>query len=139
MTTPFGTSLGRYADDRSRGLKTRIDGVIQERIEQAVEAACLDTLVEVRRRSGRPMPRDDSAADRAEFSTLTAELLELLEASILPAVGPEQRARLDPPRRERAGRGASLMTQVALAKLLPDYWQRFEVCRVELGTRHAAT
>jgi hypothetical protein len=138
MTTPFGTSLGRHADDRQQGLKARIDGVIHERLQQAIEAACLDTLIETRRRSGRSMPADDSAADRNEFQALIAELLELLEASILPAAEPEQRPRLVLPRRERPGRHASLMTtQVALAKLLPDYWQRFEACRAELTTRHA--
>lgn len=137
MTTPFGTSLGRYADDKQHGLKARIDGVIHERLQQAIDAACLDTMVEAHRRSGRPPPVDDSVADRNEFHALIDELLELLEAMILPVIDPEQRRRLDHPRGDPAqDHDSRIATQVALAKLLPDYWQRFEACRTELTTRH---
>jgi hypothetical protein len=134
VTIPFGTSLGRHADDRRHGLRTRIDLVIHERIEQAIEAACLEVLVEARRRSGLPMPTDESAADRDEFRTLAVDLLARLEAAILPAVEPRHRTGLiEQDAGARGSHAARMATQVALAKLLPDYWQRFEACQAEFG------
>ena len=55
------------------------------------------------------------------------------EATIGPAGSgpPEHRARVSP-----ADRGdATLARQISLAKALPDYWQRFEACRLELASQ----
>ena len=64
MTGPFPHQHGD-----PRGLQERIDGQLQERIEEAVEMAGLELLVALRKKQRRPAP---------ELARLTAEELERL-------------------------------------------------------------
>lgn len=131
MSEWFGTSLRRDPEDR-RGLRERIDALVLERLEEAVDTAGLDLLAELRRLRREPPPVADSAEDRAEFQALVAGLLARLEAAIAAGLDADARGRLAPP--EAADPGArGLAVQAALAKLLPDYWQRFESVRDEFA------
>jgi hypothetical protein len=122
----FGTSLRRDADDRRR-LWERIDAQIAERIEDALDSACLDLMVQLRRDRDLPMPLATSQQDRGEFEGLVAALLDRLGA-LSADLTAEQQSRL--PLRSSRARG-DLELQVALAKLLPDYWIRFDQVRME--------
>lgn len=135
--TAYGTSLGRYADGH-RDLKARIDRLVLERVEAAIQTACLNALVEQRRRLGQALPSEDNADDRRALEQLVHALLERLEARMLPTLSPEQQAGIaaSPDPAKTAGQG--LARQASLAKLLPDYWRHFEDCRLELETRQAA-
>jgi hypothetical protein len=133
VTNPFGTSLRRDPGD-PRGLRERIDTVILERLEEAVDAACLDLLVERRRARKLPVPAADRAEDRAEFENLVRAFVGRLDASIAPSLGAEDRTRLTSKLPEPADALARLFAiQVALAKLVPDYWQRFESLKEEFS------
>lgn len=111
----------------ARGLLERIEAQLRERIEEALEMAALKLMVDVRAQTGRPAPEDTSAADRAEFETITRALLTRLHEQFVAELTDDMRERLeqvqaavsDPPARSLAG-------QVFLARQLPDYWQRFE-------------
>ena len=78
MRTPFGTSLRRDPGD-ARGLKARIDALILERLEEAIDAASLDLLVRIRRAGGRPLPVAESSEDREEFLALVLAFLRRLD------------------------------------------------------------
>ena len=105
-------------------LLARIDAGIRERIEEAVDDACLSALVQARAAAGAPAPLADNADDRAEFQHLVRDFLVRLRDDI-------------PARSTRSGAGASsdadtaplINAQVALAKEIPDYWQRFDAVR----------
>jgi hypothetical protein len=115
--------------DRSQGLGTRIELEVRERLEEAVDYVCLDALVQARRASGRPAPAADNAADRREYTEHVRAFLLQLERDLTADLDAEPRRRLDatPP---AADEEARLMTvQVTLARLLPDYWQRFDAVR----------
>jgi hypothetical protein len=105
--------------DRSHDLDTRIEYEVRERLEEAIDFVCLDALVRARQARGLPAPAADNAADRAEYTGHVLAFLRLLEAEVPPpdgarrAVGGDEQARL-------------LAGQVANARKLPDYWQRFE-------------
>jgi hypothetical protein len=113
--------------DRSHDLDTRIEHEVRERLEEAIDFACLDALVRARQGRGLPAPAADNAADRAEYTEHVLAFLRLLEAEVPPpdaawrAGGGDEQARL-------------LAGQVARARKLPDYWQRFEA----LSTRFLA-
>lgn len=71
------------------------------------------------------------ARDRAEFDADVETFLSKLAGEILATLGEDQRRSLEIAD-ERAGQDSLarlLAAQVTLAKLLPDYWQRFEVVR----------
>lgn len=107
----------RHAN-RAHNLDTRIEHEIRERLEEAIDFVCLEALVNARRASGGPAPAADSAADRAEYQAHVGTFLRLLTAELHTR---------DAPRGETAGDDAQLLArQVALARTLPDYWQRFE-------------
>ena len=107
--------------DRSHDLATRIEHEVRERLEEAVDFVCLDALVRSRKARGLPAPLAESATDRAEYAQHVLALLRLLDAEV-PAGDDARRAR--PAGREEA---TGLMSaQVARARTLPDYWQRFE-------------
>lgn len=115
-------------------LGARIEAQLRERIEEAVDFVCLDVLVAQRRAAGRPAPVADRASDRAEYQAGVCAFLAHLAEAIAPALTPAQRERV-----QAAGGAAPdeaarlLVVQVALARALPDYWQRFEACRLAFG------
>jgi hypothetical protein len=113
----------------------RVDAEVRGRIAEAVDFVCLEAMVRSREVRGLPAPAPDSASDRAEFERGVEALLVKLGDEIAAALDGEQRQALGAAA-GRAGddRLARLMAvQVALAKLLPDYWQRFEGVRATWG------
>jgi len=131
VSRPFGTSLRRDPGD-PRGLRARIEAVLLERLEQAVDAACLELLVEARRARNLPPPVADDVEDRAEFDRLVGAFLGRLEASMRVGLGDEEGGRLAS---AAAGAGTArlLADQASLATRLPDYWQRFETVKSEFA------
>jgi hypothetical protein len=124
----------RHAD-RSHRLETRIELEVRERLEEAIDHVCLEALVQRRRAQGLPPPAADSAADRGEYTAHVATLLARLDAAMSAALDGEQRRRLATLADPRDDESARLMrVQVTLARLLPDYWQRFEA----VSTRYLA-
>lgn len=135
----FGTSLRRDASE-PRDLITRVDAGLRERVGEAVDSACLGLMVESRRARGLPAPAPDSARDRVEFDADVETFLARLGDEIPATLGEAQRQSLAIAA-ERAGQdrlARLLAVQVALAKLLPDYWQRFETVRVAHEGRRLA-
>lgn len=106
--------------DRSHDLDTRIEHEVRERLEEAIDFVCLDALVRARQARGLPAPVAGNTADRAEYMQHVLALLRLLDAEV-PA-GDARRARGDAGDEE----ARLLAAQVARARALPDYWQRFE-------------
>jgi len=131
VSRPFGTSLRRDPGD-PRGLRARIEAVLLERLEQAVDAACLELLVEARRARNLPPPVADDVEDRAEFDRLVGAFLDRLEASMRVGLGDEERSRLASAA-PSAGTARLLADQASLATRLPDYWQRFETVKTEFA------
>jgi len=126
----FSTSLRRDSG-QPRDLVARIEAELRERIEEAVDFACLDALVERRRAHGLPAPVADSARDRDEFTQRVRAFLEELRDAVAVDLTPEQRRKVDAAARAAGDEtGRLLAVQVALARELPDYWQRFEATRV---------
>jgi hypothetical protein len=112
---PFRTPPGAPRD-----LLSLIDAELRERLEEAVDHACLGAMVAARRAAGAPLPVVDDVRDREEFTATVRALLERLRDEI-PADANEvaqgdEEARL-------------LGVQVGRAKALPDYWQRFDAVR----------
>ncbi len=105
--------------DRAHDLATRIEHEVRERLEEAIDFVCLDALVAARRARGLPAPAADNATDRADYAQHVVAFLRLLDAEVPP-----------PDATCRAGGGDEqqrlLAAQVAYARTLPDYWQRFE-------------
>jgi hypothetical protein len=135
VSARFGTSLRRDADDPRR-LWERIDAQIAERIEDALDSACLDLMVQLRRDRDLPMPLATSQQDRGEFEGLVAALLDRL-GDLSAELTAEQQSRL--PHGLSRARSGGLDLQVALAKLLPDYWIRFDQARIDfVNARRAA-
>src|SRR5581483_2065636 len=99
-------------------------------------------MVQDRRARHLPAPRADSVRDREEFDAGARRFLGRLEAELVPAVSGEAQRTLA---RVAAEAGPDeidrrLAVQVALARTLPDYWQRFEAVRTaytaeRLGSR----
>jgi hypothetical protein len=126
-----------HGDDTHRGddarldLAARIDAELRARIEDAVDYACLDAMVKARDASGAPAPVADDPADRDEYNRRVAALLERIRVALVSGLSPEQRARLGPAASlpDHHDVRAALDAQVALAKELPDYWQRFDELR----------
>jgi hypothetical protein len=105
--------------DRSHDLDTRIAHEVRERLEEAIDFVCLDALVRARQARGLPAPAADSVADRAEYTRHVLALLRRLDAEVPPPNATSRAAGRD--EQERL-----LASQVACARTLPDYWQRFE-------------
>lgn len=116
---PFGH--GGPAD-----LRARLDTELRERIEEAVDFVCLDALVRRRRARGLPAPAADSPADREEFTRSVRAFLERLGARIVGELSEEQRRTIGGAPVSSGDVPQLVAVQVALAKELPDYWQRFE-------------
>ena len=128
---PPGAFRHQHGDPRT--LRERIDAQIRERIEEALEMAALEVMVEQRRREGRPAPEEGSGRDRDEFRAVTASLLAYLDQALGAAASSDDSP---PPSHGSSGssadtgqRDAMLASQVVLAKRMPDYWQVFEVHR----------
>jgi hypothetical protein len=129
MASPFGTSL-RRDPSQPRDLAARIDAQIRERIEEAVDFVCLEMMIETRRARGLPAPATDNPADRDAFDASVRSFLQHLEADLTPGLSPDQRQRVATATRGTTDPTSRLVAaQAALAKLLPDYWQRFETSR----------
>ena len=114
--------------DRSHGLGTRIEIEVRERLEEAVDYVCLEALVRTRRARGLPAPAADNAADRREYTEHVRAFLTQLERDLTVDLDAEQRRRLAAPAATDE-EGRLMGVQVALARLLPDYWQRFDAVR----------
>src|SRR5262245_44473051 len=126
---PFRTSLRRNRED-PRTLVERINAQILERIEEALDMAALEVLVEVRRATGQPAPVADSAPDRREHEARSQELLRALRAAFASEL--DEAAARGLAAAEAGGaseRDRLLAGQVYLARALPDYWQRLEAHR----------
>ena len=126
----MSTSLRRDPDD-PRGLGERIEAVVTERLEEAVEFVCMDLLVQLRRAQGRQAPVAKSASDRQEFQGLVREWLLHLRGALLDGLPPEEVQKVSQAEEARGREEIPrlLAGQVALARALPDYWQRFETLR----------
>ena len=125
----FNASPRRDAGE-PRDLSARIEAELRERIEEAVDFACLDALVAWRRARGLPAPVAESARDREEFAGSVRTFLERLRDAIAVDLTSEQREKVDAAAHAGGDPTERLVTvQVALAKELPDYWQRFEASR----------
>jgi hypothetical protein len=106
--------------NRAHDLATRIEHEVRERLEEAIDFVCLDALVRARQARGLAAPAADSAADRAEYAQHVLAFLRLLDAEVAPVDQPRART-------EAGSEEARLLAgQVARARALPDYWQRFE-------------
>lgn len=118
----------RSRPDQTRDLLTQIESEVRARLEEAIDFVCLEALVQRRRARGLPEPLAQSTEDRAEFEAGSRTLLERLAREMLGPLDPAVRRRID----EAVTRGGAdprdrlVAGQVALARTLPDYWQRFE-------------
>ena len=111
--------------DRSHDLATRIEFEVRERLEEAIDYVCLEALVRERRARGLPPPAAESQDDRRAYTDNLLAFLRLLRRELSPTPGGnEARKAAQPPGDEQA---ALIAGQVALARSLPDYWQRFEI------------
>jgi hypothetical protein len=117
----------RHQHGDPRGLHERIDAQLRERIEEAVEMAALELLVELRKQQGRAAPEEGNAEDREAWHALGRDVLAALREGFAASLGADEQAALA--RAEAGGADAhaqALAGQVALARRLPDYWQRFD-------------
>ncbi|HEY7520377.1 MAG TPA: hypothetical protein VIE36_18975 [Methylomirabilota bacterium] len=105
--------------DRAANLQTRIEHEVRERLEEAIDFVCLEALVKARQASGGAAPVADSAADRAEYQAHVAAFLRLLSTELPASDGAAVKDGV-------AADAQLLARQVALARTMPDYWQRFE-------------
>jgi hypothetical protein len=132
--TGSGAFPHQHGDPRS--LRERIDAQIRDRIVEATEMGALDLLVELRRRNQRPLPEDGNARDHDELRALTERLFAGIDEAFQASLAEADR---QPCAEARAAasdtREAILAGQVALAKRLPDYWQRFEAHRSDVASR----
>ena len=124
----FRGAFGHQHGD-PRGLRERIQAQLRERIQEAVEMAGLELMVELRRRHGQPVPDTDSAADRAEFEQTARALLRHLRTAFDAELAAEQREGLGRAESSAGEPEPLLAGQAFLASHLPDYWQRFETYR----------
>ena len=116
--------------DRAHDLSTRIDMEVRERLEEAVDFVCLEALVQERRKRGLPPPAADNNTDRRDYQTNVRAFLTLLQRELTTDLTADQRQRLGASTSGvRDGESTLVSTQVALARLLPDYWQRFDAVR----------
>ena len=131
-----------FRDPHGGNLARRIETEIRERLEEAVDAACLDILVRVREVRQLPPPRADSARDRAEYQSEVRRLLERLDKE-LAGIAQRGASATAPPEEAQHGETDDvprlMAAQIALARTLPDYWQRFDAIRLEYAAERAAS
>lgn len=128
MSRQFNTSLRRGGGE-PRDLIARVDAEVRERIGEAVDFVCLESMVLTRTAAGLPAPAPDSTSDRAEFDRRVEAFLAQLGDAMMPVLDTQQRQSLQGSSSSGDALARLLDVQVALAKLLPDYWQRFEQVR----------
>jgi hypothetical protein len=113
--------------DRSADLAARIEYEVRERLEEAVDYVCLEALVRERRARGLPPPAADNADDRRSYTANVLTFLRLLRREVTPALGSEGEREVAGAAQAAGDEQARLIAlQVAMARKLPDYWQRFE-------------
>jgi hypothetical protein len=113
--------------DRSHDLSTRIEIEVRERLEEAVDYVCLEALVRARRAAGLSPPAADSAEDKRAYTDNVLAFLRLLHRELAPDLTADQQRKVAAAAAARGDEPARLVaSQVALARLLPDYWARFE-------------
>ena len=128
-----------FRDPEAGDLATRISAGIRQRIEEAVEVACLDILVNVRQSQGLPAPAADRDDDRAEFDQIVRQLLTRLQTHLVAPLDDSLRSKISQVERNAAEPVEKLMAvQVALARELPDYWQRFDAIRTDYAAERAS-
>ena len=128
---PTGPGAFGHQHGDPRNLAERIEAQLGERIVEATEMAALELLVGVRQAAGRPAPEEDNAGDRAEWVTLSGELLSHLRATLRGDLAEADRAAMDAAEAPGSdARERALLGQVLLARRLPDYWQRFDAARL---------
>jgi hypothetical protein len=128
-----------FRDPEAGDLATRISAGIRQRIEEAVEVACLDILVNVRRSQGLPAPAADRDDDRAEFDQIVRQLLTRLQTHLVAPLDDSLRSKITQVERNAAEPVEKLMAvQVALARELPDYWQRFDAIRTDYAAERSS-
>lgn len=126
---PFrGVFSHQHGDPRS--LSERIHAQLRDRLQEAVEVAGLELMVELRRQHGRPAPETTSDADRREFEQTVRDLVAHLRAAFATTVGPADLSEVERAEAEASEAERPLVGQVVLARRLPDYWQRFETHRL---------
>ena len=131
----FGTSL-RRDPNQPADLSARIDAQLRERLEEAVDFVCLGALVQRRRALALPPPSADNTRDREEFTQSVRAFLAELQAAIVPALDEAQRQKVAAAERAPGDETQRLLgVHVALARELPDYWQRFETGRAAYTAR----
>lgn len=133
-----------FRDPNGGDLFTRIESELRERIEEALDAACLDTIVRARQAHGMPAPVPDSDSDRAEYHAAVRELLDRLHRHFVGSASPDLRQRLEARLRAAAGSppdavASMVAAQIMLARELPDYWQHFDAVRVRYTEERAGS
>ena len=129
-----------FRDPAAGDLATRISAEIRHRLEEALDSACLDTLVRARRTRGLPPPEAENQRDREEYAEHVRQLLERLHAHFASSPPEEVRAAIRGAATTATDPVARLMTvQVELARLVPDYWQRFDAVRLDYAAERAAS
>jgi len=128
---PFRTPPGAR-----RNLLSLIDAELRDRIEEAVDHGCLEAMVSARRAANTPPPKADDVRDREEFTATVRALLERLRDEI-PAAADEAAYATSESDARTGEEWRLLAIQIARAKALPDYWQRFDATRVRFTTEYA--
>ena len=128
---PFRTPPGAPRD-----LLSLIDAELRDRIEEAVDHGCLDAMVSARRTTGAPLPKADDVRDREEFTATVRALLERLRDEI-PADADEAVRATSEMNAHADEEWRLLAVQIARAKALPDYCQRFDAVRVRFAVEYA--
>jgi hypothetical protein len=116
-------------------LGVRIEAELRARIEEAVDFVGLEAMVTGRETRGAPAPSADNPRDRDEFMKHVSDFLEHLRRELFAGLSDEQRRRLGQALAMPAPASVEteITVQVALARELPDYWQRFEAIRLGEG------
>lgn len=113
--------------DRAADLGTRIEFEVRERLEEALDYVCLDALVRDRKARGLPPPAADSPADRRAYADNVLTFLRRLRRELTADLSvDEQRKAAAASEGPGDEQGRLVALQVSLARLLPDYWQRFD-------------
>ena len=127
---PFRTPPGARRD-----LLSLIDAELRARIEEAVDHGCLEAMVSARRAKGTPLPRADDVRDREEFITTMRALFVRLRDEI-PADADDAVRATSETDVHADEEWRLLAVQIARAKALPDYWQRFDAVRVRFTAEY---